>query len=58
MAIFNSKGSLLAILAVAAIAAFLVLRQFFPQIIEQIAAGIIAFFAFLVGLIFRRKKGN
>ncbi len=56
MAITNSKTSLLAIVAVAAIAAFFVLRQFFPQIIEQIAAGIVAFFAFLAGLIFRRKK--
>ena len=54
----NSKGTLMAIVAVAGIAAFFVLRQFFPQIIEQIAAGIIAFFVFLAGLIFKRKKGN
>jgi len=57
MAITNSKGGLLAIVAVAGIAAFFVLRQFFPQIIEQIAVGIVAFFVFLGGLIFRRKKG-
>ncbi|MFN0216242.1 MAG: hypothetical protein ACKVT2_18435 [Saprospiraceae bacterium] len=58
MAITNSKVSLLAIVSVAALAAFFVLKQFFPQIIEQIAAGILAFIAFLVGLIFRRKKGS
>jgi len=58
MANTNGKGTLLAIIAVAGIAAFLVLRQFFPQIIEQIAAGILAFFVFLAGLIFKRKKGN
>ena len=57
MALTNSKGGLLAIIAVAGIAAFFVLRLFFPQIIEQIAAGIVAFFVFLAGLIFRRKKG-
>jgi hypothetical protein len=54
----NSKGTLLAVVAIAGIAAFFVLRQFFPQIIEQIAAGILAFFVFLAGLIFKRKKGN
>jgi hypothetical protein len=43
---------------VAGIAAFFVLRQFFPLIIEQIVAGILAFFVFLAGLIFKRKKGN
>ena len=57
MALTNSKGGLLAIIAVAGIAAFFVLKLFLPQIIEQIAAGIVAFFVFLAGLIFRRKKG-
>ena len=52
MAITNSKSGMLLIVAVAAIAAFFVLRLFFPQIIEQIAAGIVAFFVFLAGLIF------
>jgi hypothetical protein len=56
MAISNSKGGLLAIVALAAVAAFFILKQFFPQIIEQIAAGIVAFFAFLAGLIFRKRK--
>ena len=44
------------IFTIAAVAVFFVVRQFFPQIIEQVAVGIVAFFAFLVGLIFRRKK--
>jgi len=48
----------LSIFAVAAIAAFFVVNQFFPQIIEQLAAGIVAFFAFLVGLIFRKRKAS
>ena len=52
----NSKVTWIAIVAVAAIAAFFVLRQFFPQIIGEIAAGVVAFFAFLAGLIFRRKS--
>jgi len=57
MALTTSKSSMIAIVAVAAVSAFFVLRLFFPQIIEQIAAGIVAFFVFLAGLIFRRKKG-
>ncbi|MCB0523547.1 MAG: hypothetical protein R3A50_08045 [Saprospiraceae bacterium] len=49
----------LGIFVIAGIAAFLVLRQFFPEIVEQIAAGIVAFFAFLFTLVFRRKnKGS
>ena len=52
----NSRVSWIGIIALAAIAAFLVTKYFFPQIIEQMAAGIVAFCALLVGLIFRRKK--
>lgn len=52
----NSKVTWIAIAAVAAVAVIFVLKMVFPQIIEQIAAGIVAFFAFLVGLIFRKKK--
>jgi len=57
----NSTGSSswlswIGIFAISALAVFFVVYQFFPQIIEQVAAGIVAFFAFLVGLIFRRKK--
>lgn len=58
MANSNSKFTWLIILGVAAVAAFFVLKMFFPQIIEQIAAGIVAFFAFLIGLIFRKKKSS
>lgn len=54
----NAKISWIAIVSLSAIAAFLVCKFFFPQIIEQLAAGIIAFFAFLIGLIFRRKKSG
>ena len=52
----NSKASWIGIAAVAGIAAFLVVKFFFPQFIEQVAAGIVAFFVFLAGLIFRKKK--
>lgn len=58
MANSNASGVWILIFAVAAIAAFLVARIFFPQIIEQIAAGIVAFFAFLIGLFIRRKKSG
>lgn len=54
----NNKFTWMGIAAVAAVAAFLVARQFFPQIIEQIAAGIVAFFVFLAGRIFGRKKSG
>jgi hypothetical protein len=46
----------LGIFTIAAVAVFFVMKQFFPQIIEEVAAGIVAFFVFLVGAIFRRKK--
>lgn len=52
----NSKASWIGIIALAGIAAFLVVKYFFPQIIEQVAAGIIAMFALLAGLIFRKKQ--
>ena len=52
----NSKVTTLGILALAAITAFLVVKYFFPQIIEQFAAGIVALGALLIGLIFRRNK--
>lgn len=52
----NSKFTWIAIAAVAAVAVFFVLKLAFPQIIEQIAAGVVAFFGFLVALIFRKKK--
>ena len=57
----NSSGTTswvtwLGIFVVAGLGAFFVVKQFFPEIIEQAAAGIVAFFAFLIGLIFRRKK--
>ncbi len=52
----QSKVSWITIAAVAAIAAFLVVKFFFPQIIEQFAAGAVAGLALLAGLIFRRKK--
>ena len=52
----NSKASWIGIIALACIAAFLVTKYFFPQIIEQFAAGIVAVGALMVGLIFRRKK--
>ena len=57
----NGSGSTswftwLGIFAVAGVAAILVVKQFFPDIIEQAATGIVAFFAFLIGLIFRKKK--
>jgi hypothetical protein len=54
----NSKLTWIGIAAAAAIAVFLIARQFFPQIIEQIAAGILAFFVFLAGRIFGRKKSG
>lgn len=54
----NSKIVWIGIAIAAAIAAFLVARQFFPQIIEQIAAGIVAFFVFLASRIFGRKKSG
>ncbi len=57
MANSNATGIRIGIIAAAAIAAFLVAKLLFPQIIEQIAAGIVALGAFLVGLIFRRKRG-
>jgi LPXTG-motif cell wall-anchored protein len=46
----------LGIFAVAAFAAFFITNKFFPEIIEQMAAGIIALFALLFGLVFRKKK--
>jgi len=52
----NSKISWIGVVSLAAIAAFIVVRYFFPQIIEQFAAGIVGFLALLAGLIFRRKK--
>lgn len=52
----NSKVPWIAVVGVAAIAAFLVTKHFFPQIIEKMAAGIIAGGLLLVGLITRRKK--
>ena len=52
----NSKISWLGIAALASLAAFLVMKHFFPDILEKMVAGIIAFLAFLVGLFFRRKK--
>lgn len=54
----NSKVSWIGVVALAAIVAFLVVKHFFPQIIEQFAAGILALLAVLAGLIFRRKKGG
>jgi hypothetical protein len=53
----QSKYTWVGIAALVAAGAFFVLRQFFPEIVEQIAAGIVAFFAFLLSLIFRKKKG-
>ncbi len=44
------------IFAVAAFAAFFVTKQFFPEIIEQMATGIVALFALLFGAVFRKKK--
>jgi len=52
----NSRASWIGIAALAGVAAFFVVKSFFPQFIEQLAAGIIAFFVFFVGLIFRKKK--
>jgi hypothetical protein len=52
----NSKASWIGIVLLAFIASFLVVKHFFPQIIEQFAAGIVALGALLVGLIFRKKK--
>jgi len=52
----NKWLSWLVIFSIAAIAVFFVIRAFFPQIIEQFAAGVIAIFAFLVGMVFKRKK--
>lgn len=54
----NSKVPWIAVVGVAAIAAFLVTKHFFPQIIEKMAAGIIAGGLLLVGLITRRKKSG
>ena len=51
-----STGTWIVIIAIAGLAAFFVVWQFFPQIIEQAAAGIVAFFAFLIGLVFRKKR--
>jgi hypothetical protein len=48
--------SWLAIFGISALAVSLLVWQFFPQIIEQVAAGIVAFFAFILGVIFKRKK--
>lgn len=52
----NARASWIGIAAAAGIAAFFVVKFLFPQFIEQVAAGIVAFFVFLVGLIFRKKK--
>lgn len=53
---FNSKASWIGIIALAAIASFLVVKYFFPQIIEQFAAGILALLALLAAKIFGKKK--
>jgi hypothetical protein len=54
----NSKTTWIGVVALAALAAFLVVKFFFPQIIEQMAAGIVAGGALLVGLIFLRKTSR
>ncbi len=46
----------LGIFAVAAFAAFFITKQFFPEIIEEMATAIVALFALLFGLVFRKKK--
>lgn len=52
----TSKISWIAIAAVSALAAILLVWIFFPQILKQMVTATIALFAFLFGLIFRKKK--
>lgn len=52
----TSKISWIAIAAVSALAAILLVWFFFPQILKQMVTATIALFAFLFGLIFRKKK--
>ena len=52
----NEKGKWVAVFGFSAVAAILLAKLLFPELIRQIAAGIVAFAVFLAGLIFRRKR--
>lgn len=55
--LFSGMKSWWLIVAGAALAVLVLVWLFFPQIIQQMALGVVALFTFLIGLLFKRKKG-